>query len=102
VQDTYVIAASAALLGLSLGTFFPVTLAMIGETLTPSEMHGGSGLFTAAFSYGCVAGPVCSALLMSRFGDSQIFTLILIMLILLILRMRPKRLLFSRAHDRGR
>lgn len=91
VQHPYVIAASAVLLGLSLGTFFPVTLAMIGEKLTASEMHAGSGLFTAAFSYGCVAGPLCSAFLMSRFGDSHIFTLIVVLLILLILRMTPTR-----------
>jgi MFS family permease len=92
VQHPYVIAASAVLLGLSLGTFFPVTLAMIGEKLAASEMHAGSGLFTAVFSYGCVAGPLCSAFLMSRFGDNHIFMLIVILLILLILRMTPKLL----------
>lgn len=88
----YTISACAVLLGLSLGTFFPVTLAMIGEKLSASEMHAGSGMFTAAFSYGCVAGPLCSALFMTQFGDIHIFTLIIILLIMLILRMALKRL----------
>lgn len=101
VHHPYVIAASAVLLGLSLGTFFPVTLAMIGEKLSPSEMHAGSSLFTAAFSYGCVVGPVCSAFFMSRFGDIHIFTLIIILLLLLVFRMTPLRQMFVRVSARG-
>lgn len=102
VHHAYVIAVSAVLLGLSLGTFFPVTLAMIGEKLSPSEMHAGSSLFTAAFSYGCVAGPLCSAFFMSRFGDIHIFMLVIILLVLLIFRMASLRWMLFRVPTHGR
>jgi len=80
---------SAILLGLSLGTFFPVTLAMIGETLRESEMHNGSGMFTGAFSLGCAVGPLSATLLMTAFGENHLFTIIVVFLIFLVLRMTP-------------
>lgn len=89
IEHAHIITISSVILGLSLGTFFPVTLAMIGSMLPESEMHSGSGLFTASFSYGCAAGPLFAAILMSLFGDKHIFTLIVALLILLIIRMLP-------------
>lgn len=90
VQHSSLIIVSSFILGLSLGTFFPITLAMIGERLKPSEMHTGSSWFTASFSYGCAAGPFVSAVLMKYFGDSFIFFLLTCFLAFLIIRMLPE------------
>lgn len=83
---------SAVLLGLSLGTFFPVTLAMVGENLKESEMHNGSSMFTGAASLGCAFGPITAAMLITLFGENHLFTFIVIFLIFLIFRMTPDQL----------
>ena len=92
INHSYTIVASSVILGLTLGTFFPVTLAMIGERLDASEMHSGSGFFTAFFSYGCAAGPFCSSIAMERFGDSYIFSLLIVLLLTLIIRIMLKNI----------
>jgi MFS family permease len=90
IDSPYSIAIGAVFLGLSLGTFFPVTLAMIGNQLSASEMPAGSALFTASFSYGCAAGPLCAALFMTLFGMAHIFTVIAILLMFMIVAMIPR------------
>jgi MFS family permease len=90
VDSSYSISIGAVFLGLSLGTFFPITLAMIGNQLSASEMPAGSALFTASFSYGCAAGPLCSALFMTLFGAAHVFTFIAILLMFLIVAMIPR------------
>ncbi|MGR8931276.1 MAG: MFS transporter, partial [Gammaproteobacteria bacterium] len=84
IDHPYIVPISSTILGLTLGTLFPVTLAMIGSQLDKSEMHAGSSLFTASFSYGCAAGPIFAALCMSSFGDIYIFLPIVVFLILLV------------------
>ena len=96
VNHPHIVIISSIFLGLSLGTFFPITLAMIGSQLSKSEMHTGSSLFTASFSYGCAAGPLFAAIFMSAFGDRHIFSLIIILLVLLLIRMIPKHLNIKR------
>lgn len=81
IDYDHVIAVGAVLLGLSVGTFFPITLAMIGNQLSKPEMPTGSALFTASFSYGCAAGPFIASLFMSVLGDKHIFSLIIILLL---------------------
>ncbi len=78
---------SAVLLGLSLGTFFPITLAMIGERLTQADMHNGSSMFTGIFSLGCAVGPISAAILMTFFGEQHLFSIVIFFSLLLILRM---------------
>lgn len=84
-QYTYIV--SAVLLGLSLGTFFPITLAMIGERLSQSDMHNGSSMFTGVFSLGCAVGPISAAILMTFFGEQHLFSIVMFFSLLLILRM---------------
>lgn len=83
---------SAIALGLSVGTFFPLTLAMIGERLTHKEMHTGSSMFTGMFSLGCALGPFSAAVLISFFGEQHLFSLVVFALILLVIRMTPTQL----------
>lgn len=90
IDYVHAITVGAVLLGLSVGTFFPVTLAMIGNQLSKSEMPTGSALFTASFSYGCAAGPFVASVLMSLLGDKHIFSLIIILLLLLAINMLVK------------
>ncbi len=87
IKNSHAITVGAVLLGLSVGTFFPVTLAMIGNQLSKSEMPTGSALFTASFSYGCAAGPFIASLFMSSLGDKHIFSLIIILLLFLAITM---------------
>lgn len=96
VDYPYILGVCAVLLGLSLGTFFPITLTMIGKTASASEMPMGSALFTAAFSYGCTLGPLGAAIFISLLGDIHLFTLIIILLIPLIIKMTPSLFNFRR------
>lgn len=84
------IAVGAVLLGFSVGTFFPVALAMIGNLLNKNELATGSSLFTASFSYGCAAGPLIATLLMSVLGSQHVFSFISLLLIILIVTMMLK------------
>ncbi len=98
IDSSHAITVGAVLLGLSVGTFFPVTLAMIGNQLSKPEMSTGSALFTAFFSYGCAAGPFIASLFMSSLGDKHIFSLIIILLLFLAIKMlikSPDRLQLS-------
>ncbi|TVZ38720.1 putative MFS family arabinose efflux permease [Alteromonadaceae bacterium 2753L.S.0a.02] len=86
----YVIASVA--LGLSVGTFFPLTLAMVGERLPHGEMHTGSSMFTGVFSMGCALGPLTSAALISYLGERHMFSLVIVALLILVIRMTPKQI----------
>ena len=90
IDNPHAITVGAVLLGLSVGTFFPVTLAMIGNQLSKAEMPTGSALFTASFSYGCAAGPLIAALFMSALGNKHIFSLIIVLLFFLAAKMLIK------------
>lgn len=88
---------SAIALGLSVGTFFPLTLAMVGERLPHDEMHTGSSMFTGIFSMGCALGPLTSAVLISYFGERHLFSLVIIALIILVFRITPRKMSTDRA-----
>jgi MFS family permease len=94
---------SSGLIGASVGPIFPLTLAIIGASLKRQEMPSGSALFTAAFSYGCAAGPVVSALMMDHLGERYVFMMINFLLALLIIRIliRPQFLRRRSAAQRG-
>ncbi len=84
--DRMVVFLSTGIIGLTIGTFFPLTLALLGELVRSHELAPASAQFTAAFSYGCAAGPVISTYTMKQWGDQHIFLLVTVLLGLLILR----------------
>ena len=90
-SSVWMLMALSFVVGACLGPVFPMTLAMIGEILRPDELPSGSALFTSAFSYGCVVGPLVAAVSMSRWGDDFIFLAVDLLLVILLLRLFRKR-----------
>jgi MFS family permease len=76
--------------GAGLGPVYALTLALVGDALTPDELPSGSALFTASFSLGCIAGPVLTALAMDRLGHRSIFSLTVLLFLLLLLHIRVR------------
>jgi MFS family permease len=63
----------SALAGASVGPMYALALALMGDSLTEHERPSGNALFTAAFSLGCVAGPLLTSLAMNQFGHASLF-----------------------------
>ena len=81
IDSAYAVPAGAVLLGLSVGTFFPLALALVGHLLDQPALATGSALFTASFSYGCAAGPVIATLFVAAFGAGHLFSFISVLLV---------------------
>jgi MFS family permease len=75
----------SALAGASLGPIYALALALVGDSLTSEELPSGSALFTAAFSVGCIVGPVLTSLAMERLGHRSLFSLIVLLFAVLLL-----------------
>lgn len=72
--------------GASLTPVFPLALALIGDKLSHDELSSGSALFTAIYSFGCTAGPIFSSVVMQIFDNRYIFSLVVLLFVLFMLR----------------
>jgi MFS family permease len=77
----------AVLMGASLGPMFALALAMVGSTLSREELPAGSALFTTAFSLGCILAPFITGVLMQALGPQHVFSLTLLLLLGLLVRL---------------
>ncbi len=66
---------TGALLGAAAGSFYPVALSLIGETMTPKKLGAANALFSLMFGIGSLMGPAVSGLAMNRFGNAWLFYL---------------------------
>lgn len=71
--------------GVGMSPIFPLSLALIGSTVTLNELSSGSAVFTSIYSAGCTAGPILSAIVMTRMGTRYIFSLMLVIFVLFLL-----------------
>lgn len=71
--------------GVGMSPIFPVSLALIGSTVTLNELSSGSAVFTSIYSAGCTAGPILSAIVMTMMGTRYIFSLMLVIFVLFLL-----------------
>jgi MFS family permease len=71
--------------GVGMSPIFPLSLALIGSTVTLNELSSGSAVFTSIYSAGCTAGPILSAIVMTMMGTRYIFSLMLVIFILFLL-----------------
>ncbi len=84
-SGTYNLIKICALLGgIGFGPIFPISLSIVGETLSTDELPSGSALFNSLFSFGAAAGPILTAMLMERFGNQHLFTLTTILFMTVI------------------
>jgi MFS family permease len=75
VRTTAALVALSALAGATAGPIYALALALVGDALTEKERPSGNALFTAAFSVGCIAGPLLTSLAMNQFGHASLFGL---------------------------
>lgn len=71
--------------GVGMSPIFPLSLALIGSTVTLNELSSGSAVFTSIYSAGCTAGPILSAIVMTMMGTRYIFSLMLVIFVLFLL-----------------
>jgi MFS family permease len=71
--------------GVGMSPIFPLSLALIGSTVTLNELSSGSAVFTSIYSAGCTAGPILSAIVMTIMGTRYIFSLMLVIFVLFLL-----------------
>ena len=71
--------------GVGMSPIFPLSLALIGSTVTLNELSSGSAVFTSIYSAGCTAGPILSAIVMNMMGTRYIFSLMLVIFVLFLL-----------------
>lgn len=71
--------------GVGMSPIFPLSLALIGSTVTLNELSSGSAVFTLIYSAGCTAGPILSAIVMTMMGTRYIFSLMLVIFVLFLL-----------------
>jgi MFS family permease len=71
--------------GVVMSPIFPLSLALIGSTVTLNELSSGSAVFTSIYSAGCTAGPILSAIVMTMMGTRYIFSLMLVIFVLFLL-----------------
>lgn len=77
VDEFSIILTLAFISGASITPIFPLSLSLITSKLSDEELPSGSALFTTAYSIGCTAGPILSAIVMKIWGSHYIFSLIL-------------------------
>ncbi len=75
VHTTVALVILSVLAGATVGPIYALALALVGDSLTEKERPSGNALFTAAFSLGCIAGPLLTALAMNQFGHASLFGL---------------------------
>jgi MFS family permease len=75
---------AAFVVGGGLGATFALALSVIGDRLPPTDLPGGSALFTTAFSGGAALGPAFAGYLMQILGHTYLFAPTLVMLIVLV------------------
>ncbi|MBE9077334.1 MFS transporter [Romeria aff. gracilis LEGE 07310] len=69
--------------GAAMSPIFPLALAIIGGQIANRDLPSGSSLFTAAYSVGCTAGPILSAISMHYLGNRYLFAPILFTFLIL-------------------
>ncbi|NEO94420.1 MAG: MFS transporter [Moorea sp. SIO3G5] len=82
--------------GASMSPIFPLSRALIGAKLSTEKLPSGTALFTAIYSAGCTAGPILSSLAMKYWGDRYIFSLMLAIFVIFMVRLmrnQKKRML---------
>jgi MFS family permease len=72
--------------GASIGPLFAVSLALLAQLLARDQLAAGSALFTTAFGLGSMIAPLSGALIMQHFGSAHVFSLTMLLLALLLLR----------------
>jgi MFS family permease len=66
---------TGALLGAAAGSFYPVALSIIGESVRPRKLGAANALFSLMFGIGSLVGPAVSGFAMNRFGNVWLFYL---------------------------
>jgi MFS family permease len=66
---------TGALLGAVAGSFYPIGLSIIGETVSSKKMGAATSLFTLVFGIGSFVGPTLSGFAMNQLGDKWLFYL---------------------------
>lgn len=66
---------TGALLGAVAGSFYPIGLSLIGETVSRNKLGAATSLFTLVFGIGSLIGPTLSGFAMSHLGDQWLFYL---------------------------
>jgi MFS family permease len=77
--------------GVGMSPIFPLSLALIGSTVTLNELSSGSAVFTSIYSAGCTAGPILSAIVMTMMGTRYIFSLMLVIFVLFLLSLSQQK-----------
>ena len=77
--------------GVGMSPIFPLSLALIGSTVTLNELSSGSAVFTSIYSAGCTAGPILSAIVMTMMGTRYIFSLMLVIFVLFLLSLSQSK-----------
>jgi MFS family permease len=66
---------TGALLGAAAGSFYPVALSIIGESVRPKKLGAANALFSLMFGIGSLVGPTMSGVAMNRLGNAWLFYL---------------------------
>lgn len=66
---------TGTLLGAAAGSFYPVGLSIIGESVRPQRLGAANALFSLLFGIGSLVGPTLSGFAMNRFGNAWLFYL---------------------------
>lgn len=85
IQNPMITPFLAFVSGVGMSPIFPLSLALIGSTVTLNELSSGSAVFTSIYSAGCTASPILSAIVMTMMGTQYIFSLMLVIFVLFLL-----------------
>lgn len=80
----------AFIAGASMSPIFPLALTLIGEKLSLDELSSGSALFKTVYTFGCTAGPILSSVSVKIFGDRYIFSLLMVVFTLFLVKMMKR------------
>lgn len=67
--------------GATVGPIFAISMALIGQSGSQNKRVEDTSKFTAAFSIGCVVGPLLSGWVMDYFSKDYVFSVSLIVLV---------------------
>ncbi|AVQ71841.1 putative MFS-type transporter YcaD [Microcystis aeruginosa NIES-2519] len=91
IQNPMITPFLAFVSGVGMSPIFPLSLALIGSTVTLNELSSGSAVFTSIYSAGCTAGPILSAIVMTMMGTRYIFSLMLVIFVLFLLSLSQSK-----------
>ncbi|WP_234121290.1 MFS transporter [Clostridium hydrogenum] len=73
--------------GIGVGAIYPVCMALGVEDLKKEDISRQASRFTFFYSFGSAAGPVLSSYIMNRFSNKYIFSISILFLIALLIRL---------------